>query len=133
MRVWRPHSASSPTRASRSTRERVKVLVREKIGDSGVQLLRDAGLDVEIGTDWDQDELERRIGEFDGILIRSATQLDADLLERAERLKAVGRAGVGVDNVDVDAATTCSAAWYPARSVASVVEAPRCGVTTTFG
>ena len=83
----------------------MKVLVREKIGDSGVQLLRDAGLEVEIGTDWDQDELERRIGEFDGILIRSATQLDADLLERAERLKAVGRAGVGVDNVDVDAAT----------------------------
>ena len=83
----------------------MKVLVKEKIGDSGVQLLRDAGLDVEIGTDWDQDELERRIGEFDGILIRSATQLDADLLDRAERLKAVGRAGVGVDNVDVAAAT----------------------------
>jgi D-3-phosphoglycerate dehydrogenase len=83
----------------------VKVLVKEKIGESGVQLLRDAGLDVELGVDWDQDELERRIGEFDGILIRSATQLDAPLLERAERLKAVGRAGVGVDNVDVDAAT----------------------------
>jgi len=83
----------------------VKVLVREKIGDSGVQLLRDAGLDVELGLDWDQGELERRIGEFDGILIRSATQLDAELLGRAERLKAVGRAGVGVDNVDVDAAT----------------------------
>jgi D-3-phosphoglycerate dehydrogenase / 2-oxoglutarate reductase len=83
----------------------VKVLVKEKIGDSGVQLLRDAGLEVEIGTAWDQEELERRIGEFDGILIRSATQLDAPLLERAERLKAVGRAGVGVDNVDVDAAT----------------------------
>ena len=83
----------------------MKVLVREKIGDSGVQLLRDAGLDVELGLDWDQDELERRIGEFDGILIRSATQLDADLLAKAERLRAVGRAGVGVDNVDVDAAT----------------------------
>jgi D-3-phosphoglycerate dehydrogenase / 2-oxoglutarate reductase len=83
----------------------VKVLVKEKIGESGVQLLRDAGLDVELGVDWDQDELERRIGEFDGLLIRSATQLDADLLGKAERLKAVGRAGVGVDNVDVDAAT----------------------------
>ena len=83
----------------------MKVLVREKIGDSGVQLLHDAGLDVELGLDWDQEELERRIGEFDGILIRSATKLDADLLARAERLKAVGRAGVGVDNVDVDAAT----------------------------
>jgi len=83
----------------------VKVLVKEKIGESGVQLLRDAGLDVELGVDWDQNELERRIGEFDGLLIRSATQLDADLLGKAERLKAVGRAGVGVDNVDVDAAT----------------------------
>ena len=70
-----------------------------------MQLLRDAGFDVELGVDWDDGELERRIGEFDGILIRSATQLTADLLERADRLKVVGRAGVGVDNVDVDAAT----------------------------
>ena len=83
----------------------MKVLVREKIGESGVDLLRDSGLDVEIGTDWEDSELERRIGEFDGILIRSGTKLTADLIERAERLRVVGRAGVGVDNVDVDAAT----------------------------
>ena len=83
----------------------MKVLVKEKIGESGVQLLRDAGFDVELGVDWEDGELQRRIGEFDGILIRSATTLTADLLERAERLKVVGRAGVGVDNVDVDAAT----------------------------
>jgi D-3-phosphoglycerate dehydrogenase / 2-oxoglutarate reductase len=83
----------------------VKVLVREKIGESGVELLRDSGLEVEIGTDWEDAELERRIGEFDGILIRSGTKLSADLIERAERLRVVGRAGVGVDNVDVDAAT----------------------------
>ena len=62
-------------------------------------------LHVELGTEWEDGELERRIGEFDGILIRSATKLDADLIARAERLRAVGRAGVGVDNVDVDAAT----------------------------
>jgi D-3-phosphoglycerate dehydrogenase len=83
----------------------VKVLVKEKIGDSGVELLRSSGLDVELGLDWDGDELERRIGEFDGILIRSATKLTPELLDRAERLKVVGRAGVGVDNVDVEAAT----------------------------
>jgi D-3-phosphoglycerate dehydrogenase / 2-oxoglutarate reductase len=83
----------------------MKVLVAEKIGDSGVQLLRDAGLEVELGSGWEAAELERRIGEFDGLLIRSATQLDAGLLERAARLKVVGRAGVGVDNVDVEAAT----------------------------
>ena len=83
----------------------MKVLVKEKIGDSGVQLLRDSGLDVEVGADWSQEELESRIGEFDGLLIRSGTQLTADLLERAALLKAVGRAGVGIDNVDVEAAT----------------------------
>jgi D-3-phosphoglycerate dehydrogenase / 2-oxoglutarate reductase len=83
----------------------VKVLVKEKIGESGVQLLRDAGFEVELGTDWEDGELERRIGEFDGMLIRSATKLSGDLLERADRLKAVGRAGVGVDNVDVETAT----------------------------
>jgi D-3-phosphoglycerate dehydrogenase len=82
-----------------------RVLVKEKIGESGVQLLRDAGFDVELGVDWAPEELERRIGDFAGILIRSATKLDADLLEKAERLRAVGRAGVGVDNVDVEAAT----------------------------
>ncbi|HEU0025171.1 MAG TPA: phosphoglycerate dehydrogenase [Thermoleophilaceae bacterium] len=84
---------------------RARVLVKEKIGDSGVRLLEDAGFEVEIGTDWPDEELERRIGEFDGILIRSATKLTGDLIERATRLRAVGRAGVGVDNVDVDAAT----------------------------
>jgi D-3-phosphoglycerate dehydrogenase len=82
-----------------------RVLVKEKIGDSGIELLRSAGFDVELGTDWDDGELERRIGEFDGILIRSATNLTADLLAKATRMRAVGRAGVGVDNVDVDAAT----------------------------
>ena len=83
----------------------MKVLVKEKIGDSGVQLLRDAGFDVELGADWEDGELERRIGEFDGILIRSATKLTPELLDRADNLKAVGRAGVGVDNVDIPAAT----------------------------
>jgi D-3-phosphoglycerate dehydrogenase len=82
-----------------------RVLVAEKIGDSGVELLRESGLDVELGIGWEADELERRIGEFDGILIRSATKLTAELIAKADNLRAVGRAGVGVDNVDVDAAT----------------------------
>ncbi len=82
-----------------------RVLVAEDIGEPGVALLRGAGLEVETGFDWPAGELERRIGEFDGILIRSATKLTADLIERAGRLRAIGRAGVGVDNVDVEAAT----------------------------
>jgi len=94
--------ASGPTPRSGI---RVKVLVAEKIGEPGIQLLRDAGLDVELGADWEPAELERRIGEFDGILIRSGTKLNANVLEKAAGLKVVGRAGVGVDNVDVEAAT----------------------------
>ena len=60
---------------------------------------------MELGTDWSRDQLSARIGKFDGILIRSATKLDADLIGQAHRLRAVGRAGVGVDNVDVPTAT----------------------------
>ncbi|MFL5907159.1 MAG: phosphoglycerate dehydrogenase [Solirubrobacterales bacterium] len=82
----------------------MKVLVAEKIADAGVELLREQ-FDVELGLDWDGGELEQRIGEFDGILIRSATQLTPELIERAERLKVIGRAGTGIDNVAVDAAT----------------------------
>ncbi len=85
--------------------EPARVLVCEKIGDSGVQLLRDSGFEVEIGTEWDREELLGSVSRFDGLLIRSATQVDAELLERATSLKVVGRAGVGVDNVDVEDAT----------------------------
>ncbi len=82
----------------------MKVLVKEKIADAGVELLRER-FDVELGLDWDDKELAKRIGEFDGILIRSATKLTGDLIEKADRLKVIGRAGTGVDNVDIDAAT----------------------------
>jgi D-3-phosphoglycerate dehydrogenase len=81
-----------------------KVLVKEKIADAGVELLR-ADFEVELGTDWAEGELERRIGEFDAIIVRSATKLTADLIAKADRLRVIGRAGTGVDNVDVEAAT----------------------------
>jgi D-3-phosphoglycerate dehydrogenase len=84
--------------------DRAKVLVKEKIGDSGVALLREH-FDVDLGIDWSEEQLAERIGAYDGIVIRSATKLTAALIERATNLKAVGRAGVGVDNVDVVAAT----------------------------
>ncbi|UJA20056.1 phosphoglycerate dehydrogenase [Thermoleophilia bacterium SCSIO 60948] len=84
--------------------ERPRVLVKEKIADAGVELLRE-DFDVELGVDWDQDELERRLGEFDAILIRSATKMTPELIERGTRLRAIGRAGTGVDNVDLEAAT----------------------------
>ncbi len=85
--------------------EAARVLIGEQIGDGGLELLRNSGIEVELGTDWGRDELLANIDRFEGLLIRSATVVDAELLERATKLKVVGRAGVGVDNVDVEAAT----------------------------
>jgi D-3-phosphoglycerate dehydrogenase len=98
--------AAAP-RTSRRTEgegERPKVLVRENIGESGVALLREH-FDVDLGVDWSEQELAERIGAYHGILIRSQTLMTAELIARAENLRVIGRAGVGVDNVDVDAAT----------------------------
>ena len=79
----------------------MKVLVRETISDAGVDLLR-SRFDVDVDADSDLAEI---IGNYDAIVVRSATKLTADLISRADRLKVIGRAGVGVDNVDVEAAT----------------------------
>jgi D-3-phosphoglycerate dehydrogenase / 2-oxoglutarate reductase len=80
---------------------RPKVLVREPIAEAGIDLLRER-FDVDVDSNGD---LAGKIGAYDAIVIRSATKLTADLLQHAERLKVIGRAGVGVDNVDVEAAT----------------------------
>jgi len=78
-----------------------RVLVRESISDAGVDLLR-SRFDVDVDADSDLSEI---IGRYDAIVVRSATKLTAELIDRADRLKVIGRAGVGVDNVDVEAAT----------------------------
>jgi D-3-phosphoglycerate dehydrogenase / 2-oxoglutarate reductase len=78
-----------------------RVLVREAIAPAGVDLLREH---FEVDVDGDTD-LAEIIDRYDAIVVRSATKLTADLIERADRLKVIGRAGVGVDNVDVEAAT----------------------------
>lgn len=79
----------------------VRVLVRETIADAGVALLRER-FEVDVDT---TSPLEEIVDRYDAIIVRSATPLDADLIDRATRLKVIGRAGVGMDNVDVAAAT----------------------------
>jgi len=79
----------------------VRILVREPIAEAGVALLRER-FDVDLDPD---SPLEEVIDRYDGIVIRSATKLTRELIESATLLKVIGRAGVGVDNVDVDAAT----------------------------
>jgi D-3-phosphoglycerate dehydrogenase / 2-oxoglutarate reductase len=100
--VWPSAARSRPTTTPRvSDSRRARVLVREPIADSGLAFLK-TRFDVVEDSESDLSEI---IGSFDAIVIRSATTLDAALIERAERLRVIGRAGVGVDNVDVDAAT----------------------------
>jgi D-3-phosphoglycerate dehydrogenase / 2-oxoglutarate reductase len=82
----------------------MKVLVAEKLSQTGVERLREH-LEVDARTGLQRDELLAAIEDCDALVIRSATQVDAELLERATNLKVVGRAGIGLDNVDVDAAT----------------------------
>jgi D-3-phosphoglycerate dehydrogenase / 2-oxoglutarate reductase len=81
--------------------DRPRILIREEIAEAGVDLLR-ARFDVDVEPDGD---LAAIIGRYDAIVIRSATKLTADLIGQATSLKVIGRAGVGVDNVDVEAAT----------------------------
>ncbi len=95
--------AGRPRRGMTLT-EPFRVLVAEKIAATGVDMLRER-FDVDLGTDWSRDELLERIGSYHGMLIRSATKADAELIERADNLRVIGRAGVGVDNVDVPAAS----------------------------
>jgi D-3-phosphoglycerate dehydrogenase len=76
-------------------------LIREPIAPAGVELLRSR---FEVDEDGEA-PLEELIGAYDAIVVRSATKLTADVIGRADRLKVIGRAGVGIDNVDVDAAT----------------------------
>lgn len=83
----------------------MKILVKEKIAKSGVEMMRNAGFDVELGIDWSQEEFLNRVGEFDALIVRSGTQVTREVLDRATNLKVIGRAGIGVDNIDVEEAT----------------------------
>ena len=85
--------------------ERAKVLVADTLSDFGVGIMREAGLQVDVKTGLGEDELVELIGEYDALIVRSGTQVTARILAAGQRLKLVGRAGVGVDNVDVDAAS----------------------------
>ncbi|MFH0910850.1 MAG: phosphoglycerate dehydrogenase [Planctomycetota bacterium] len=84
----------------------VRVLVSDKLAPEGVEILKQAeGVEVTVKTGMSPDELKAVLPQFDAIIIRSATKLTADVLAAAPGLKAIARAGVGVDNVDIAAAT----------------------------
>jgi D-3-phosphoglycerate dehydrogenase len=81
-----------------------RVLITESIADAGIQLLRDAGHDVDTREGLTGEELMTAIRDADALIVRSATKVTAEVLQAGENLSVVGRAGAGVDNVDVEAA-----------------------------
>ncbi len=84
----------------------MKVLVSDNLGEIGIDMFRkEEGIEVEVKTGLSPEELKQIIGEYDALVIRSATKVTEDLLDAATRLKVVGRAGIGLDNVDIPAAT----------------------------
>lgn len=101
-----------------------KVLIAEKLSPKAAEVLASHGFEVDDKPAITREELLATIGEYDGLIIRSATQVDRELIDHATRLKVVGRAGVGVDNVDISAATergimVCNA---PTSNIVSAAE-----------
>lgn len=83
-----------------------KVLVSDNLGDTGVQMFHEAeGIDVDVKTGMTPEQLKAVIGGYDALVIRSATRVTADIVEAGKRLKVIGRAGIGLDNVDIPAAS----------------------------
>jgi D-3-phosphoglycerate dehydrogenase / 2-oxoglutarate reductase len=82
-----------------------KVLISDKLSPAAVQIFKDRGIETDVKVGLPPEELKAIIGGYDGLAIRSNTKVTADVLSRAGNLKVIGRAGIGVDNVDVPAAT----------------------------
>jgi hypothetical protein len=88
-----------------------KVLVSDPVAAEGVAILRRGGLEVDVRTGLTKDELIQIIGDYDALAVRSETKVTADVLAAANKLKIIGRAGVGVDNIDVERATSAGFSW----------------------
>ncbi|MEM9043987.1 MAG: phosphoglycerate dehydrogenase [Pseudomonadota bacterium] len=85
-----------------------KVLISDKLSEQAVQIFRDQGIEVDFEPDLgkDPEALAARIGQYDGLAVRSATKATAEILASASNLKVIGRAGIGVDNIDISAASS---------------------------
>src|SRR5579872_4966723 len=82
-----------------------KVLIADKLSPAAVAIFKDRGVDIDNKPGMTKEELLAVVDQYDGIAIRSATKITADVIKAAKKLKVVARAGIGVDNVDIPAAT----------------------------
>ncbi|HUS62100.1 MAG TPA: phosphoglycerate dehydrogenase, partial [Acidimicrobiales bacterium] len=99
-----------------------RILVTEQLADSGLDAMRDAGHEVDVALGLSPDDLLTAVKGAQALVVRSSTQVTAEVLEAGSDLVVIGRAGVGVDNVDVVAAT---------RKGVMVVNAPGSNVLST--
>lgn len=83
----------------------MKVLVSDKLSEQGIEILKRSGLEVDVKTNLTPEELVKEIKNYDGLVVRSATKVTAAVIDAADRLKVIGRAGSGLDNVDINAAS----------------------------
>ncbi len=83
-----------------------RVLIADKLSPAAVDIFRQRGVEADVKTGLSKDELLKIIGDYDGLAVRSATKADKDVIAAAGQLKVIGRAGIGVDNVDIPAATS---------------------------
>jgi len=102
----------------------MKVLICDPIADDGINMLKENGFEVEIKTGMDKEELKNVIKDYDAIVVRSATKVTADVIESAANLKLIVRGGVGIDNIDVEAAKSkgITVQNTPTASTVSVAE-----------
>ena len=103
-----------------------KVLVSDKVDESGLKLLEEEGFYVERNFDITHDELLEKINDFDAIIVRSRTKVTKEVIENGKKLKVIGRAGVGLDNIDVEEAKkrgikVVNSPEGPTRAVAELV------------
>jgi len=82
-----------------------RVLIADKLSPAAVEIFRSRGVEADVKTGLPKEELLKIIGDYDGLAVRSATKADKDVIAAARNLKVIGRAGIGVDNVDIPAAT----------------------------
>ena len=103
----------------------VKVLVTDPLKEKGVEVLRRAGFDVIVKTEWSPEDILSLVSDVDGLVVRSRTKVTSEVIDAASQLKVIGRAGVGVDNIDVSYAkkkgiNVVTARDAPANSVAEI-------------
>ncbi len=82
-----------------------KILISDSVDEKCTEILKSAGFDVDFKTDLTKEELENSIANYNALIVRSSTQVDASLIDKMDKMEVIGRAGAGVDNIDVKAAT----------------------------